>query len=94
MARVHRQIFRTLGLITADHHAQQRLRPQKMDGITTDDIRGPIHTAEAITRIVLAAPDRDQVNDALLQFFELVYDQSGYRRPTGLYGYPPGPPRP
>jgi nucleoside phosphorylase len=63
-------------------------------GITTDDIRGPIHTAKAVTRVVLATPDRDQVNDALLQFFELVYDQSGYRRPTGLYGYPPGPPRP
>jgi hypothetical protein len=63
-------------------------------GITTEDIRGPIHAEVAIRRAILSGPERDEVNAALIQFFDQVYDLSGYRRPNGLYGFPPGPPRP
>jgi nucleoside phosphorylase len=63
-------------------------------GITTDDIRGPLHAEDAICRLVLPSPDRDGINAALLQFFEQVYGLSGFRRPTAHYGFPPGPPRP
>jgi len=63
-------------------------------GITTEDIRGPVHATEAVCHVILPAAERDAVNAALQQFFDQVYDLSGYRRPKGLYGFPPGPPRP
>ena len=63
-------------------------------GVTTDDIRGPIHAEDAVSRLILSSADREAINLALLQFFEQVYDLSGFRRPIGHYGFPPGPPRP
>ena len=63
-------------------------------GITTDDICGPLHAQDAVCRVVLPSAEREAINAALLQFFAQVYDLSGFRRPTGLYGFPPGPPRP
>jgi len=63
-------------------------------GITTDDIRGPLHAKETICRVFLTSVDREVINTSLLQFFGQVYGLSGFRRPTGLYGFPPGPPRP
>jgi nucleoside phosphorylase len=63
-------------------------------GITTDDIRGPIHADETVCRVLVPSLNEADVNAALLQFFDQVYDLSGYRRPSGLYGFPPGPPRP
>jgi hypothetical protein len=63
-------------------------------GITTEDIRGPVHANEAVTRILLQNEDPPTINAALMEFFEKVHDLSGYQRPQGLYGFPPGPPRP
>jgi hypothetical protein len=59
-----------------------------------EDIRGPIHAEDAVCRLILPSADREAINMALLQFFEQVYDLSGFQRPIGHYGFPPGPPRP
>ena len=32
------------------------------------------------------------INALLLDFFNEVYDKTGYARPHGLHGFPPGPP--
>jgi hypothetical protein len=63
-------------------------------GINTDDIRGPVQANEAVLRVTVPDAENDSINSALLEFFELVHDLSGYRRPQGLNGFPPGPPRP
>ena len=63
-------------------------------GITTDDIRGPVHANEAVCRNVLLDAERATINSALLQFLDQVHDLSGYQRPQGLHGFPPGPPKP
>jgi nucleoside phosphorylase len=63
-------------------------------GITTEDIRGPLHAEDVVCRLVLTSADRGVVNAALLQFFDQVHGLSGFRRPLGLHGFPPGPPRP
>ena len=63
-------------------------------GITMEDIRGPVEANEAICRIVLPDTERETMNSALLEFFNQVHDLSGYQRPQGLHGFPPGPPKP
>jgi nucleoside phosphorylase len=63
-------------------------------GINTDDIRGPVQAKQAVLRVTLPDAERENINSALLEFFNDVHDLSGYRRPLGLYGFPPGPPRP
>ncbi len=57
-------------------------------------IRGPVHANEAVSRVLLQNEQPPTINAALLEFFEKVHDLSGYQRPQGLYGFPPGPPRP
>src|SRR5260370_4648872 len=63
-------------------------------GINTDDIRGPAQAKEAISRMILPDAERETINSALLKFFNQVHALSGYTRPQGLYGFPPGPPKP
>ena len=63
-------------------------------GITTEDIRGPAQANEAICRVILPDAEQATINSALLAFFNQVHDLSGYQRPQGLYGFPPGPPKP
>jgi nucleoside phosphorylase len=62
-------------------------------GISNDDIRGPIQPDEAIVRRELSSADPATINAVLLEFFSEVYDKTGYVRPSGLHGFPPGPPR-
>lgn len=57
------------------------------------DVRGPLQHDAAIVRKQLASASATEINAALLEFFEEVYDKTGYVRPTGLHGFPPGPPR-
>jgi hypothetical protein len=52
-----------------------------------------IRTEKIIGKDVLSSGDVETVNAALLAFFELVYDATGYARPTSLFNFPPGPPR-
>jgi hypothetical protein len=57
------------------------------------DVRGPLQPDAAIVRKELASTSVAEINSALLEFFEEVYDKTGYVRPTGLHGFPPGPPQ-
>lgn len=59
-------------------------------GISGDDIRGPIQFDEAFVRVPLASADA--INGALLEFFNEVFDKTGYARPENLHGFPPRPP--
>ena len=61
--------------------------------INQDDIRGPIQPDDAIVRKELVSADPAAINALLLEFFSEVYDKTGYVRPSGLHGFPPGPPR-
>lgn len=63
-------------------------------GVNNDDIRGPIQFDEAVVRVELASADATAINAALLEFFNEVFDKTGYARPIGLNHFPPGPPRP
>ncbi len=54
--------------------------------------RGPVQANEAVSRAVLPDAEQATVNSVLLEFFDQVHDLSGYQRPQGLHGFPPGPP--
>jgi hypothetical protein len=60
--------------------------------ISQDDIRGPIQPNDAIVRRELTNGDPATINAVLLEFFTEVYDKTGFARPAGLHGFPPGPP--
>jgi hypothetical protein len=60
--------------------------------IKDDDIRGPIQTDKVIHRQTLAKGDRPEVDSALLEFFNQLYDATGYPRQKGLFHFPPDPP--
>jgi nucleoside phosphorylase len=62
-------------------------------GVNEGDIRGPIQFDEAIVRVELASADDAAINAALLEFFNEVFDRTGFARPEGLNHFPPGPPR-
>ncbi len=53
---------------------------------------GPIHQESITYRTVLKTTDDNAINAALLGFFQEVYDQTPYARPSDLFGFPPGPP--
>jgi len=61
--------------------------------VNTEDIRGPIQIGDVIVRRTLALADPDDINRVLLEFFEALYDATGYARPGGLFHFPPEPPR-
>jgi nucleoside phosphorylase len=60
--------------------------------VNTEDIRGPIQIGDVIVRRTLASADPDDINRVLLEFFEALYDATGYARPGGLFHFPPEPP--
>lgn len=62
-------------------------------GVHQDDIRRPLQFDEAIVQVELGSADSVAINAALLAFFDEVFDKTGYARPGGLNGFPPGPPR-
>jgi nucleoside phosphorylase len=62
-------------------------------GVSLEDIRGPIQSNAVIVRRELRSADPGAINELLLEFFNEVFDKTGYPRPPGLYGFPPGPPR-
>jgi len=55
---------------------------------------GPVQANEAICRVVLQDAERATINSVLVEFFNQVHNLSGYQRPQGLHGFPPGPPKP
>ncbi len=60
--------------------------------LNEDDFRG-FQRNEAIVRKELASAVPSAINEVLLEFFSEVYDKTGFHRPPGLHGFPPGPPR-
>jgi nucleoside phosphorylase len=61
--------------------------------VVEQDVRGPIHFDEAVVRGELQSADPEAINAALLEFFNEVFDKTGYPRPQNLNHFPPGPPR-
>lgn len=60
--------------------------------IQNDDIRGPIQAGKVIYSHPLDSGSPTEVDQALLEFFDRLYDTTGHRRPDGLFHFPPGPP--
>ncbi len=60
--------------------------------LNVNDFR-PIQPEEAIVRKELASAVPSAINEVLWEFFNEVYDKTGFPRPSGLHGFPPGPPR-
>jgi hypothetical protein len=58
-------------------------------GVEGNDIRGPIQFDEAVVRVPLASANAEAINGALLEFFDEVFDKTGYARPENLHGFPP-----
>jgi hypothetical protein len=61
-------------------------------GVANDDFR-PIRIEKIVHRQLLANADDAAVDEALLTFFDKVYDATGFARPKSLFHFPPGPPR-
>jgi hypothetical protein len=59
--------------------------------LSNEDIRA-IQLDEAIVRTEMMGPGPAEINNVLLEFFNEVFDKTGYGRPSGLHGFPPGPP--
>lgn len=57
--------------------------------VSEDDIRGPIQFDEALVRAPLTSADPETIDAALLEFFNEVFDKTGYARPESLHGFPP-----
>ncbi|UPJ58717.1 hypothetical protein [Bradyrhizobium sp. 192] len=60
--------------------------------VDTDDIRGPIRVDQVTVRRTLNAGDRDEIDGVLLEFFNALYDATGYARAENLFYFPPEPP--
>lgn len=59
--------------------------------IDKNDMR-QIRSKEIVTRLTLPNSSNEAFNEALLSFFNNVYDATGYPRPASLFNFPPGPP--
>lgn len=57
-----------------------------------DDLRGPIPTDKVILRRTISTGTRKEIDAALLDFFNRLYDATGYGRPANLFDFPPNPP--
>ncbi len=60
--------------------------------INDEDMR-EVRTEQVVLRQRLLNSSDDAINAALLEFFNQVYDATGYARPSSLFNFPPGPPR-
>jgi hypothetical protein len=65
-----------------------------MLAVNDNDIRGPIQSEKVVIRQTLETGTREEITEALLAFFNELYDVTGYARQQGLFHFPPGPPRP
>jgi hypothetical protein len=61
--------------------------------VVEQDVREPIQFDEAVVRVELPSADPGAINASLLEFFNEVFDKTGYPRPQDLHHFPPGPPR-
>jgi hypothetical protein len=61
--------------------------------VPSEETWGPIQANEIILRKTLTSADPAILNEALLEFFNEVFDKAGYRPPTAMHHFPPGPPQ-
>lgn len=61
--------------------------------VTQHDIRDQMQFDEAVVRVRLDSAEPDGINSALLEFFNELYDKTGFARPENLHGFPSGPPQ-
>jgi nucleoside phosphorylase len=53
----------------------------------------PIRSGKVVYRESLANSSDTAINAALLKFFSLIYDATGFARPASLFGFPPNRPQ-
>jgi hypothetical protein len=53
----------------------------------------PIRSGKVVYRETLANASDAAINAALLKFFSLIYDTTGFARPAALFGFPPNRPQ-
>ena len=53
-----------------------------------DGLRGPIHENELMYRGVLEGDSEEEIQRFLLDFFEALFELSGYRRPENFNNFP------
>jgi hypothetical protein len=53
----------------------------------------PIRSGKVVYREPLANSSDTTINAALLKFFSLIYDATGFARPASLFGFPPNRPQ-
>jgi hypothetical protein len=62
--------------------------------VEDQDIRGPIRLNKIISSQELKTGSAAEIDRALVEFFDQIYDATGYARVVGQFHFPPGPPRP
>jgi len=62
--------------------------------VQDQDIRGPIRLSKIIRVHELKTGSAGEIDQALVAFFDQIYDATGYARAAGQFHFPPGPPRP
>jgi hypothetical protein len=60
--------------------------------VSTENIQ-PMRSDKVVCRESLADSTDTAVNAALLKFFNLIYDTTGFARPDSLFGFPPNRPQ-
>ena len=77
------------GLLGLTFPADIELGLLQLDGVSlaihNDDVRGPIRIDKIIAEHELASGSGAEIDRALLEFFNQLYDATGYERPTGLF---------
>jgi nucleoside phosphorylase len=61
--------------------------------VRDEDIRGPIQIDKVLSPHKLTSDFSQDIDRALLGFFNQLYDATGYARPDNLFGFPPNPPQ-
>lgn len=62
--------------------------------VQDQDIRGPIRLNKIISAHELKTGSAAEIDQALVAFFDQIYDATGYARAVGQFHFPPEPPRP
>jgi nucleoside phosphorylase len=60
--------------------------------VQDQDIRGPSHLNKIISPHELKTGSAAEIDQALIAFFDQIYDATGYARAVGQFHFPPGPP--
>jgi hypothetical protein len=61
--------------------------------VQDQDIRGPIRLNKIISPHELKTGSAVEIDQALVDFFDQIYNATGFARAVGQFYFPPGPPR-